>query len=71
MRAQYFAISTVGAWSCHVQNTDTLSAPDVNSTRIHVVCFHTCTDQPEAGVAETSVADDVPRSKTARPPVVA
>ena len=38
--------------------------------RIHVSVFHTCIDQPEAGVADTSVADALPRSKTARPPSV-
>jgi hypothetical protein len=42
----------------------------VNSTRIHDSVFHTCIDHPEPGVAETSVAEVVPRSKTARPPSV-
>lgn len=69
-RGQYFATSTLGAWSCHVQNTETLSVPEVNSTLIHVESFHTCTDQPAAGVADTSVAESLPRSNTARPPCV-
>ncbi len=63
-------MSTFGAWSCHVQNTETRSAPEVYSTRIHVGAFHTCIDQPAAGDADTSVAEDLPRSKTTRPPSV-
>jgi hypothetical protein len=53
-----------------VQNTVTRWVPEANSTRIHDSVFHTCIDQPGPGVADTSVADVVPRSKTARPPVV-
>ena len=53
-----------------MQNTVTRSAPAENSTRIHVSVLHTCIDHPEAGVADTSDADDVPRSKTTRPPSV-
>ena len=45
-------MSTRGALSCHVQNTETRSAPEANSTRIHVSVFHTCIDQPAPGVAE-------------------
>jgi hypothetical protein len=53
-----------------VQNTDTRSAPEENSTRIHDCVFHTCIDQPAPGVAETREAEVRPRSKTARPPSV-
>lgn len=53
-----------------MQNTDTRSAPEANSTRIHVSVFHTCIDQPAPGVADTSVAEVFPRSKTTRPPSV-
>jgi DNA-binding response OmpR family regulator len=53
-----------------VQNTDTRSAPELNSTRIHVSVFHTCIDQPAPGVADTSDAETGPRSNTARPPLV-
>lgn len=67
---QYVPISTRGGPSCHVQNTDTRSAPEENSTRIHDSVFHTCIDQPAPGVAETSEAEVFPRSKTARPPSV-
>ncbi|CAM5256127.1 hypothetical protein SGLAM104S_09627 [Streptomyces glaucescens] len=63
-------ISTRGGPSCQVQNTDTRSAPEPNSTRIHVSVFHTCIDQPAPGVADTRVAERSPRSKTARPPSV-
>ncbi|MDQ0777041.1 hypothetical protein QF026_005507 [Streptomyces aurantiacus] len=53
-----------------MQNTETRSAPDEKSTRIHVSVFHTCIDHPDAGVADTSDADVFPRSKTTRPPPV-
>ncbi|KUN05018.1 hypothetical protein AQI96_35470 [Streptomyces canus] len=67
---QYVPISTRGGPSCQVQNTDTRSAPEENSTRIHDSVFHTCIDQPVPGVADTRAADVSPRSKTARPPSV-
>jgi hypothetical protein len=53
-----------------VQNTDTRSAPEENSTRIHDCVCDTCIDQPAPGVAETREAEVRPRSKTARPPSV-
>ncbi|MFD1661895.1 hypothetical protein ACFSL4_27830 [Streptomyces caeni] len=42
--------STCGGPSCQVQKTDTRSAPELNSTRIHVSVFLTCIDQPGPGV---------------------
>ena len=50
------ATSTRGGPSCQVQNTVTRSAPEANSTRIHVSVFHTCIDQPAPGDADTSDA---------------
>jgi hypothetical protein len=38
--SQYVPISTRGGPSCQVQNTDTRSAPEENSTRIHDSVFH-------------------------------
>ncbi len=63
-------MSTCGGPSCQVQKTETLSAPEVNSTRIHDSVFHTCIDQPAPGVADTSVAEVSPMSNTTRPPSV-
>lgn len=61
--------STRGGPSCQVQNTDTRSAPEENSTRIHDSVFHHCIDQPEFGVADTRDASDGPMSNTTRPPL--
>ena len=69
-RGQYVPISTRGGPSCQVQNTDTRSAPALNSTRIQDSVFHTCIDQPAPGAAETRDAEDSPMSKTTRPPSV-
>ncbi|GAA0284050.1 hypothetical protein GCM10010302_22650 [Streptomyces polychromogenes] len=51
-----------------MQNTDTSRPSLVKVTRIQKSCFHTCTRHPASGVAETRAAEEVPRSKTTRPP---
>lgn len=51
-----------------MQKTDTSRPSRVKVTRIQKSCFHTCIRQPASGVAETSSAEEGPRSRTTRPP---
>jgi hypothetical protein len=61
-------VEAIGAWSFHATITVEVRPPLVKSTRIHAAFGHTLTDQPEFGVAATSVADVAPNRKDARPP---